>query len=108
MHRIQPSIERIQLSTRQQEAGMTFGTIGHEVSGRILTLTLNRPQRRNAFTGTKATGLIRPGQANEDDGISAIVVTGTGKAFCDSMDLSAGDNDFGLEENLRPTLQDRQ
>ena len=75
----------------------------------ILTLTLNRPERMNAFTVTMAEELIDVfGQASEDDAVRAIVVTGAGRAFCAGMDLG-GDgsaNVFGLDEGQHPTLRD--
>ena len=75
----------------------------------VLTLTLNRPERLNAFTVTMANDLVAAFErASADDAVRAIVVTGAGRAFCAGMDLS-GDgqaNIFGLDESLRPTLRD--
>lgn len=45
-------------------------------------------------------------QASEDDAVDAIVVTGAGKAFCAGMDLSSKGNVFGLNESLKPDLED--
>ena len=45
-------------------------------------------------------------RASADDSVAAIVVTGSGKAFCAGMDLSSEGNVFGLDETQRPTLQD--
>ena len=88
---------------------MSFQTILYEVDNQVLTLTLNRPDRLNAFTTQMATELISAfEQASEDDEISAIVVTGAGNAFCAGMDLSTDGNVFGLDEKLQPTLQDMQ
>jgi len=86
---------------------MTFNTILYEVSEQILTITLNRPEQLNAFTVQMANELIRAfNQASEDDEVSAIVVTGAGKAFCAGMDLSSAGNVFGLNEELQPSLDD--
>lgn len=75
----------------------------------ILTLTLNRPERLNAFTVTMANELVAAfGRASEDDAVRAIVVTGSGRAFCAGMDLG-GDghaNVFGLDESQHPTMAD--
>lgn len=75
----------------------------------ILTITLNRPERLNAFTVTMAEELVEVfGQASEDDAVRAIVVTGAGRAFCAGMDLG-GDgsaNVFGLDERQQPTMRD--
>lgn len=86
---------------------MTFTTLRHEIDKNILTVTLNRPGQLNAFTVTMANELITVfEEANDNDEIRAIVVTGAGKAFCAGMDLSIEGNVFGLDESLQPTLED--
>jgi enoyl-CoA hydratase/carnithine racemase len=75
----------------------------------ILTVTLNRPDKLNAFTVRMAQELIEAfTRASDDDAVRAIVVTGAGRAFCAGMDLTGEgrDNVFGLDESLRPTLED--
>lgn len=79
----------------------------------VLTITLNRPERLNAFTVTMADDLVEAFErASADDAVRAIVVTGAGRAFCAGMDLGANvdaqgrANVFGLDESLRPTLDD--
>ena len=75
----------------------------------VLTLTLNRPERLNAFTVTMANELVAAfGHASADDAVRAIVVTGAGRAFCAGMDLGGEGqaNVFGLDESLRPTPRD--
>jgi enoyl-CoA hydratase/carnithine racemase len=70
----------------------------------IATLTLDRPEALNAFNLTMATELRRFFEQDAyDDAIRAIVVTGSGRAFCAGMDLSAEGNVFGLDETLDPT-----
>ncbi len=86
---------------------MSFNTIRYEVSDQILTITLNRPDQLNAFTTEMAEELIHAfKQASDDDEVSAIVVTGEGRAFCAGMDLSSDGNVFGLNESLQPTIED--
>lgn len=86
---------------------MSYNTLRYEVTDRILTLTLNRPEQMNAFTVEMANELIDAfNRASNDDKVGAVVVTGEGKAFCAGMDLSVGGNVFGLDETLEPTLQD--
>jgi enoyl-CoA hydratase/carnithine racemase len=86
---------------------MTYTTIDYAVADRVLTLTLNRPERLNAFTVTMADELEHAfRRASADDAVGAIVVTGAGRAFCAGMDLSSSGNVFGLDETLQPTLTD--
>jgi len=85
----------------------SFSTLACDVHDRVLTITLNRPERRNTFTVQMADDLVEAfTQVNFDDGIGAVIVTGAGKSFCAGMDLSVGGNVFGLDESLRPTLRD--
>lgn len=73
----------------------------------VCTLTLHRPDALNAFNLTMAREL--EGfflAAARDDQIRAIVVTGSGRAFCAGMDLSAEGNVFGLDESADPTPAD--
>ena len=75
----------------------------------ILTITLARPEQMNAFTVGMAEELVQAfGEASEDDAVRAIIVTGAGPAFCAGMDLATSQeaNVFGLNESLRPTMQD--
>jgi enoyl-CoA hydratase/carnithine racemase len=73
----------------------------------VATLTLDRPEALNAFTVTMAGELERFFlDAARDDTIRAVVVTGAGRAFCAGMDLSAGGNVFGLDEDAAPTPAD--
>ncbi|MGE0386207.1 MAG: crotonase/enoyl-CoA hydratase family protein [Gammaproteobacteria bacterium] len=86
---------------------MAYATLDYSVDSRILLLTLNRPDKLNAFTVEMANELVDAfGRASRDDSVGAIVVTGAGRAFCAGMDLAVGGNVFGLDESLRPTLAD--
>lgn len=86
---------------------MAYNTLRYEVADQILTLTLNRPDHLNAFTVEMAHELIDAFErASDDDTVSAIVVTGEGRAFCAGMDLSGEGNVFGLDESLTPTMDD--
>jgi enoyl-CoA hydratase/carnithine racemase len=72
-----------------------FETITYEVEDHILTITLNRPDRMNAFTHLMQNELIAAfDAADADDDIRAIIVTGAGRAFCAGADLSAGGATF--------------
>jgi len=84
-----------------------YETLRYEVADGILTLWLHRPDSLNAFTVTMANELVAAfDRASADDEVGAIVVTGTGRAFCAGMDLSSDGNVFGLDETQRPTLED--
>ena len=86
---------------------MTYQTLDYAVSDAVLTLSLDRPDQLNAFTVTMAEELVDAfGRASTDDEVRAVVVTGTGRAFCAGMDLSVGGNVFGLDESQEPTLSD--
>jgi enoyl-CoA hydratase/carnithine racemase len=86
---------------------MQYTTLDYAVADRVLTLTLNRPERLNAFTVTMAEELEHAfRRASADDAVGAVIVTGAGRAFCAGMDLATGGNVFGLDETLHPTLGD--
>lgn len=65
------------------------------VDNRILTLTLNRPDKLNAFTATMMNEMIDVfTKVNDDDEVRAVVVTGAGRGFCAGADLSGGAETF--------------
>ncbi len=74
---------------------MAYETIKYEVKDNILTLTLHRPDKLNAFTGQMMFEMIDAfDKADADDNVRAIIVTGEGRAFCAGADLSAGAKTF--------------
>jgi enoyl-CoA hydratase/carnithine racemase len=74
---------------------MDFEDIRYEVSDHILTITLHRPDRLNAFTPTMARELIAAFErADADDDVRAVVVTGAGRGFCAGADLGGGGATF--------------
>lgn len=86
---------------------MFYKTIKYEITDRILILTLNRPEKLNAFTLEMANELINAFKtASDDDSVGVVIVTGAGKAFCAGMDLTTEGNAFGLNEELQPTMED--
>ena len=61
-----------------------------EVRGRVLLITLNRPEAMNAINTDLAQGLLAAlEQLDDDDGLTAGVLTGAGRGFCSGMDLKA-------------------
>jgi 2-(1,2-epoxy-1,2-dihydrophenyl)acetyl-CoA isomerase len=88
---------------------MSYNTILYDVSDGIATITLNRPDRMNAFndemTGEWAQAIDA---ARLDDAVSVVIVTGAGRAFCAGGDVrryeeanSAGDR-LGLGSEVPP------
>jgi enoyl-CoA hydratase/carnithine racemase len=78
---------------------MEFEEILYEVEDHVLTITLNRPERLNAFTPTMGRELIEAfDAADADDDVRAIVVTGAGRGFCAGADLEAGGSTFDWRE----------
>ena len=74
---------------------MAYDTLTYTVTENILTITLNRPDKLNAFTGQMMAELIEAfDAADADDAVRAIIVTGAGRAFCAGADLSAGAKTF--------------
>lgn len=74
---------------------MTFTEIEYLVADHIATITLNRPDKLNAFTGVMMKELIAAfDQADADDDVRVVIVTGAGRGFCAGADLSAGGDTF--------------
>ena len=72
-----------------------FQEILYAVDQGIATITLNRPEKLNAFTETMRRELIAAFDAiDADDDVRAAIVTGAGRAFCAGADLSAGGKTF--------------
>ena len=77
---------------------MSFTEIKYDVADKIATITLNRPEKLNAFTGTMMSELIEAfGKADADDDVRAVIVTGAGRGFCAGADLSAGAKTFDYD-----------
>jgi len=78
---------------------MEYTQIMYEISDRVLTITLNRPERLNAYTLTMCNELIDAfGRADADDDVRVVIVTGAGRAFCAGADLSPD----GVTSERRP------
>src|SRR3954471_24662100 len=74
---------------------MDFSEIRYEVADGVLTITLNRPDRLNAFTATMMGELIEAfDAAAADDAVRAVIVTGEGRGFCAGADLGGGGETF--------------
>ncbi len=74
---------------------VAFEQITTEVAEGILTITLNRPERLNAWTATMGRELIEAfDQADADDDVRAIIMTGAGRGYCAGADLATGGETF--------------
>src|SRR5262249_59195480 len=74
---------------------MAFQTILYEARDGVLTITLHRPDRLNAFTGTMMRELIEAfDRSDADDAVRVVIVTGAGRAFCAGADLGPGGGTF--------------
>ncbi|MDW3099198.1 crotonase/enoyl-CoA hydratase family protein [Pyruvatibacter sp.] len=79
-------------------ADKTYNTILYDLDDGVLTLTLHRPEKMNAFTGEMMMEMIDAfDRADADDNVRAIIVTGADRAFCAGADLSQGAKTFDYE-----------
>ena len=73
----------------------TFETLLYAVEDGIATITLNRPDKLNAFTAKMMVELIEVFDITDaDDAVRVVIVTGAGRAFCAGADLSGGGGTF--------------
>ncbi len=78
---------------------MSYEQIDYKVEDKVATITLNRPDRLNAFTSRMANELLDVFDViDNDDGVRAVVVTGAGRGFCAGADLGAGAGTFDNRE----------
>lgn len=85
---------------------MNFTQLTYQVEDRILTITLNRPERMNACTVQMYEELIAAfDRADADDEVKAIIVTGSGRAFCAGADLERGADTWGANSQLTDMSQ---
>jgi enoyl-CoA hydratase/carnithine racemase len=76
----------------------SFETLLYSVEDGIATITLNRPDKLNAFNTTMMQELIAAfDETDADDNVKAVIITGAGRAFCAGADLSAGAQTFDYD-----------
>ncbi len=74
---------------------MDYTQIDYDVAEHIATITLNRPEQLNAFTGVMMNEMIDAfDRIDADDDVRAVIVTGAGRGFCAGADLSSGGETF--------------
>jgi len=72
-----------------------FTQISYEVANNVATITLDRPDKLNAFTGTMMLELLAALDLSDaDDDVRVVVFTGSGRGFCAGADLSGGGETF--------------
>jgi enoyl-CoA hydratase/carnithine racemase len=78
-------------------ASMSFDTIRTDIADGVLTITLDRPDRLNAFTHRMRDELIAAFDvADREDDVRVVIVTGAGRAFCAGADLEGGGSTFDV------------
>jgi enoyl-CoA hydratase/carnithine racemase len=76
-----------------------YSEIRYEAADGVATITLHRPDRLNAFTATMARELVAAFDATDaDDGVRAVLMTGSGRGFCAGADLGRGASTFATDE----------
>ncbi|WP_439669781.1 Enoyl-CoA hydratase/carnithine racemase [Cupriavidus necator] len=81
------------------QATPSFETLRYAVADGVATITLHRPDQLNAFTAQMMHELIAAFDATDaDDNVRAVIVTGSGRAFCAGADLSGGSSTFDFEK----------
>src|ERR1700754_1915557 len=79
-------------------AAPTFETITYAVEDGVAIVTLNRPEKLNAFNTQMMKDLIAVFDVTDaDDEVKAVIVTGAGRGFCAGADLSSGAETFNYE-----------
>jgi enoyl-CoA hydratase/carnithine racemase len=79
-------------------AAPTFETLLYDVADGVATITLNRPDKLNAFNTQMMKDMIAAFDATDaDDAVRVVIVTGAGRGFCAGADLSAGGSTFDYE-----------
>jgi enoyl-CoA hydratase/carnithine racemase len=74
---------------------MSYEQINCELEGSLMIVTLNRPDKLNAYTGQMGAEITNAFErADTDDDVRAVIVTGAGRAFCAGADVSGGAKSF--------------
>jgi enoyl-CoA hydratase/carnithine racemase len=85
----------------------TFETILYDVQDGVATITLNRPDKLNAFTAQMRLDICDALDLTDgDDNVRAVIFTGAGRAFCAGADLSTGGKTFNYKERDSDPLRE--
>ncbi|GGB44600.1 enoyl-CoA hydratase [Tistrella bauzanensis] len=78
-----------------------FRTLDYAVADGIATATFNRPEKMNTFNGAMMDDLLRLFDVTDaDDDVRAVIVTGSGRAFCAGADLESGGDTFDFDKRV--------
>jgi enoyl-CoA hydratase/carnithine racemase/L-amino acid N-acyltransferase YncA len=92
-----------EIQWQSQRSPMEYEQITTELTDHVLTITLNRPERLNAWTQTMFGELMTAfDQADSDDEVRAVIVTGAGRGFCAGADLERGGETFTKRDHEDP------
>ena len=90
-------------------AGHSFETLAYDVEDGVATITLDRPDKLNAFNTQMMKDLIAAFDVTDaDDEVKAVIVTGAGRGFCAGADLSSGAETFDYDARGGEALAARQ
>ncbi|MEE3256935.1 MAG: enoyl-CoA hydratase-related protein, partial [Actinomycetota bacterium] len=85
-----------------------FSTLQYEIVDHVLTLTMNRPERLNAFNSEMQREFLEAlDHADADDDIRVVIVTGAGRGFCAGADLSRGAETFDYDNQDSEAKEER-
>ena len=88
---------------------MDYKEILYDVADGILTLTLHRPERLNAFTARMCIELLDAmDRADADDSVRIIIFTGAGKGYCAGADLGSGGDTFDSERHHGEEIEEHR
>lgn len=93
--------------TASSDTAFDGSTLRLSVADGVATLTLNRPDKLNAFTVQMRDDLIAAfDRTDADDAVRAVIVTGAGRAFCAGADLSGGGKTFDYADRQDPAREE--
>ena len=85
-----------------------FETLRYEIEDQVLVVTMNRPERLNAFNSQMQREFLEAlDYADADDEVRAVIVTGEGRGFCAGADLAKGAETFDYENQTEEAKADR-
>ena len=85
-----------------------FETLRYEIEDQVLTLTMNRPERLNAFNSRMQGEFLEALEhADAEDEVRAVIVTGEGRGFCAGADLGKGADTFNYDNQTEEAKAER-